>query len=78
MQILKQIDDVDFGIIDGFDGNGVTIKPVHGDILIVKGAFEGDANAIATLGIVDGESSARLAFYKPIEEIEQMLNGRYK
>lgn len=76
MQILKQICDVDFGIIDSFDGEKIGIKTVHGDILIVKGVCEDDTNALMTFGIIEGENSARVAFYKPMQEIEQMISGR--
>lgn len=78
MQILKQICDVDFGVIDSFDGEKVVINPVHGDILIVKGACEDDPNALMTFGIIEGENSARVAFYKPMQEIEQMISGKEK
>lgn len=76
MQILKQICDVDFGVIDSFDGEKIGIKPVHGDILIVKGACEDDTNDLMTFGIIEGENSARVAFYKPMQEIEQMISEK--
>lgn len=78
MQILKQICDVDFGVIDSFDGEKIGIKRVHGDILIVKGACEDDLNALMTFGVIEGENSARVAFYKSVQEIEQMISGKEK
>ena len=76
MDVIKQINDVDFGIIDTFDGKMIGMKTVHGDILIVKGAIEDDADALMTFGVIDGEQTARVAFYKPIDEIKQMVERR--
>lgn len=73
MKIVKQIDDVDFGIADLIDEKGLHVKKVHGDILIVKGMIEGEPEGLMTLGIVNGEEQARIAFYKPIDEIEKMV-----
>ena len=77
-QILKQINNVDFGIINSVDEQKemIELKTVHGDILVVKGAVEDDPNALMTFGIIEGEKKARIAFYKPIHELEQMISEK--
>ena len=75
MKILKQINDVDFGIIDEFDEQNemIKIKTVHGDVLIVEGMIEDEPDEPFTLGVIDGEDVARVAFYKHMDEIKAML-----
>ena len=76
LTILKQIDDVDFGIIDEVKDDRIKLKTVHGNVLIVVGLVEDEPEEITTIGIVNGEKFARMAFYKPMNEIEQMLRGK--
>lgn len=73
MEIIKQIDDVDFGIIDRLEDDGIRMKTVHGDVLIVKGLIEDAPEDIMEMGIISGEKVARIAFWKPISEVEEML-----
>ena len=75
MKIVKQIDDVEFGIVDSMDEKGIHIKKVHGDVLIVMEMVEGEPESLMTLGIAKGETNARLAFYKPMNEIEKIVSG---
>ena len=76
MQIIKQILDVDFGIIESADEEKIKIKTVHGDVLIVSGMIEDEPDSLITLGIVNGENYARIAFYKPMDEIVQMVREK--
>ena len=46
-----------------------------GDVLIVKEMVEGEPESLMTLGIAKGETNARLAFYKPMNEIEKIVSG---
>ena len=73
MEIIKQIDDVDFGIIDKVEGDEIRMKTVHGDVLIVKGLIKDAPEDIMEMGVISGENVARIAFWKPINEIEEML-----
>ena len=75
MKVVKQIDDVEFGIVDSMDEKGIHIKKVYGDVLIVKGMVEGDPESLITLGIAKGETYARVAFYKSIDEIERIVRS---
>ena len=76
MTIIKQIDDVDFGIIDGQEGDRIRMKTVHGDVLIVKGLIEDASEDVMTMGIISGENTARIAFWKPMNEVKKMLKKK--
>lgn len=73
VEILMQIHNVDFGIIGSFKDDMVRMDNVHGDVLVVKGMVEDDPEEIMTLGVVEGENVARIAFYKHMDEIKAML-----
>ena len=74
IKVVMQIRDVDFGIIEEANEERIKIGKKHGDVLVVKGMIEDDPEGLMTLGIIEGENKAQIAFYKPMDEIEKMLN----
>ena len=70
MEIVRQIDDVDFGIMEKVnrDGTMVKVKTCHGTILMVKGLVEGEPDTLLPFGIPDGETEGHLALFTEVEE----------
>ncbi len=64
MQIVRQIDDVNFAIMDEVKGDMVHLRPCHGTILMIKGIVEDEPEKVVPFGIPDGETEARVAFYE--------------
>lgn len=71
--IIKRYGNVDFGIFDGVEDDNVIIKPVHGDVFVVKGMVEEDPEEIMTLGVEKGKDYAVVALYKPLDVIKEEL-----